>query len=91
MGEIFDRNLLRRNQKRFQNQFDEHDFLYKESASYMIHNIELINKDFENILEISSKDRSICDYISKIKNVKENICSSMNKFDFSDIVFSKKT
>tara|TARA_A100001015_G_C15039324_1_gene738503 strand:+ start:1587 stop:2363 length:777 start_codon:yes stop_codon:yes gene_type:complete len=86
MGEIFDRKLLRKNQCRFQRYFKEHDFLYHEASSYMLHDIEAIKRDFECVLQISAKDQSIIDYISRIKNVKQKFCSSMNNFKHTNIV-----
>ena len=90
MSDIFDRKLLRKNQKRYQEYFSDHDFLYREAADYMLHDIESLKKDFDSVLQICGKDRYINDYIAKIKNVKQKICASYINFNFSDIVFDEE-
>ncbi len=67
MGEIlFDRKLLKQNRKRYCAVFGDHNFLYLEVANRIAENVELLNRNFEKILEIGAKtikglDSSYCE------------------------------
>ncbi len=88
MGEIlFDRNLLKINQKRYQCKFSEHNFIYHEVASIIIENITSLDKNFSDVLEISAKDNLITNSISKTLKIKNKITSSLNSSNFSNVVF----
>ncbi len=84
---LFDRKLLRYNQKRLHDNFKDYNFLHHEMAQIMVDNISSLNADFSDVVEISAKDSFLTDYITKKQKVKRKITSSLNKFDFSDIVF----
>lgn len=87
MGDLlFDRDLLKRNQARFQKQFKDHNFLHHEMAQIMVDNVVSLNRDFDKVLEISAKDDFLANYIKKNLKVKEIITSCLIESDFADIV-----
>ena len=53
---LFNRELLRQNKVRAQKNFSQHNFLHHEIANRIAENVELLNRDFENILEIGAMD-----------------------------------
>ncbi|NBV06613.1 MAG: methyltransferase domain-containing protein [Proteobacteria bacterium] len=59
---LFDRNLLRENKKRALKNFPQACFLHREIANRIAENVELLNRDFTDILEIGAMD----DYLRSI-------------------------
>ena len=53
---LFDRGLLRQNRKRALKNFAQHNFLHHEIANRIAENVEMLNRDFQNILEIGAMD-----------------------------------
>ncbi len=49
---LFDRKLLHQNQRRFAVSFANHNFLYVEVANRINENLQLLNREFSDILEI---------------------------------------
>lgn len=59
---LFDRDLLRQNRLRALKNFSQASFLHHEIANRIAENVELLNRDFKNILEIGAMD----DYLSSL-------------------------
>lgn len=53
---LFDRDLLRQNKLRAAKNFQQHNFLHHEIANRIAENVELLNRDFANVLEIGAMD-----------------------------------
>lgn len=64
---LFDRQLLKQNQRRYIKDFSQHNFLFHEVANRISENISFLHRDFENILEINPKDG----YLSSLLNAKD--------------------
>lgn len=75
---LFDRKLLRQNRKRALRNFAQHNFLHHEIANRLVEDIELLNRDFENCLEISALDNHLLDSITKTKKVKRIFQTRIN-------------
>ncbi len=73
-GILFDRKILRLNQKRISN-----NFLHQETANRINENIELLGREFKNILKIESGNFSYKDY--KIIADEEFLPFKANSFD----------
>ena len=52
---LFDRQLLQQNYKRYQRVFVDYNFLYLEIANIILENIELQNRAFDTVFEINKK------------------------------------
>ena len=50
---LFDRQLLQKNYKRYQRVVGDYNFLYTEIANIILENIELQNRAFDAIFEIN--------------------------------------
>ncbi len=82
---LFDRDLLRLNIARVEKDFSNHNFLYAEVANRILENLELLNREYENILEIGAKDNYLSSKI-KAKNITniadvESLVFVENSFD----------
>lgn len=92
MNEIFDRKLLKQNQKRYLSKFSEHNFLYHEIADRIVENLQFFLKTFEDCLEIEARDSYLSGLMLQEKNIKnvKTICdddlSSLKKESFDLIV-----
>ena len=64
---LFDRKLLKQNQKRFAGVLCDHNFLYHEVANRIAQNLESLNRGFESALEIGARDS----YLSSLVNANE--------------------
>lgn len=53
---LFDRQLLQQNHKRYQRVFADYNFLYLEIANIILENIELQNRAFDAVFEINKKN-----------------------------------
>lgn len=87
---LFDRKLLRKNQERYKDSFSTYNFLYREIAQIIADEITSLSVDFNNMIEISAKDNFLTNSIIESPKVKQNLLSSLNKSDFSDIVFDEE-
>ncbi len=65
---IFDRKLLKQNQIRSAKKFVNHNFLHHEIANRLAENLSLMNREFQDVLEIGAKD----DYLQKLLGGKIN-------------------
>lgn len=74
---IFDRQLLKQQQKRFSKNFFKSDFLFKEIATRVIDNIADFKRDFIEILEINARDGFLGKEIAKLKNTKKLIQTNL--------------
>ena len=72
---LFDRKILRLNQDRIIKDFEKYNFLHQEFGDRIFENIEFLNRDFDNILEISAIDENLANKI-KSKFKKSNYFSS---------------
>ena len=87
---LFDRKLLRQNQKRYENSFSNYSFLYHEIAQLIADEIASLSANFNNMIEISAKDDFLTNSIMKSQKVKQKLLSTLNKCDFSDIVYDEE-
>ena len=54
--EIFDRKKIAKNHIRAQKKFHNHDFLFKWGSTQILDRLDLIKRDFTNIMEIGTRD-----------------------------------
>jgi len=69
MNQIFDRKLLRQNQKRAAGQFSQYNFLYQEIADRIIENLQSIEQKFQFCLEIGARNNYLSEQLLLQKNV----------------------
>jgi SAM-dependent methyltransferase len=77
---IFDRILLRQNRARCAKQFDEFNFLQREVANKIVESLEFINRDFDAVLEIGSRDGYLSEQIALKKKVKLSVQTEICDF-----------
>jgi NADH dehydrogenase [ubiquinone] 1 alpha subcomplex assembly factor 5 len=68
---IFDFRLLVKNQQRYLKNFSKHNFLFKEIADLIVENLQFFNREFEEVLEVNSRDGYLSNSILKVKKVKK--------------------
>jgi NADH dehydrogenase [ubiquinone] 1 alpha subcomplex assembly factor 5 len=68
---LFDFGLFVHNQGRHLKKFPEYNFLYHEVADLIIENLLFHNRDFDEILEINSRDGYLSNAILELKQVKK--------------------
>ncbi len=74
---LFDRQFLQQNHKRYQRVFADYNFLYLEIANIILENIELQNRAFDAVFEINKKTNFF----------QENLrCQSFESCSFDEIV-----
>jgi len=66
---LFDRKLLRQNRLRISKNFAQHNFLHHEIANRIAENVELLNREFGAMLEISAMDGYLSSLIKAEKKV----------------------
>lgn len=54
--EIFDRKKIAQNHARAEKRFNDHDFLFKWSSAQILDRLDVIKRDFTNIIEIGTRD-----------------------------------
>lgn len=64
-GVLFDRNLLKKNKERAIKNFSQSDFLFHEIAEKMAENVKFLNRNFDDILEISPRDKFLYQLLSQ--------------------------
>jgi NADH dehydrogenase [ubiquinone] 1 alpha subcomplex assembly factor 5 len=82
--ELFDFRLFVNNQKRHLKKFPEYNFLYHEVADLIIENLLFHNRDFDEILEINSRDGYLSNSILELKQVKKLVKTNFVT-DFFDL------
>lgn len=86
---LFDRELLRQNQRRAQKNFEQHNFLFAEVANRIAENVGFLNREFESLLEINPRDGALSQLVSAKK---KTFCEDSETLDFAkesfDLVLS---
>lgn len=77
---IFDRILLRQNRARCAEKFEEFNFLQREVANKIVDSLEFINRDFDAVLEIGSRDGYLSEQIALKKKVKLSVQTEICDF-----------
>jgi len=84
--DIFDRQLLFYNHNRYRGLREDYNFLYLKCANIILENIEIQNRDFDNIFEINSRSNFFRDFFAQ-KNFNscnfEEICNE-ESIDFGE-------
>lgn len=83
--ELFDFGLLITNQQRYLKQFPDYNFLYHQTADLIIENLLLHRQNFNQMLEINSRDGYLSNSLLKLKKttkvVKTNFVQSFFDLD----------
>ncbi len=82
--ELFDFGLFVHNQKRHLKKFPQYNFLYHQTADLIIESLLFHNRDFDQMLEINSRDGYLSNEILKLKKVKKLVKTNFTA-DFFDL------
>ncbi len=81
---LFDFGLFVHNQERHLKKFPKYNFLYHEVADLIIENLLFHNRDFDEVLEINSRDGYLSNAILELKQVKKLVKTNFAQ-DFFDL------
>lgn len=83
---LFNRTLLRQNRQRSKKQFSEHDFLFHEIANRVAENVEFLDREFESVLEISTRDGYLSSLIKDKKHPKKMVVTTLGDAEKIDVI-----